>query len=287
MPDDNKKKPSAEINNLKSQADELLKAFESAEEPSDSPSETASIGSTSDTAPTKPEADESLPSGLAEVRKAKLVSDTQGGPKVWIPVGFFLFLFCLIALIGNQYEISSRREQAKLAELQAQRDKAASLLAKEKEAREKADRELALERELRRKEKEELQLVERNLEVRRESLKSAGWAEVGGSGLLYRFCNPSQNRSRLGKPCASPTGEFKWWAGYELYCLSETCSGRSVISMHPEEKFPEEFISSFITLRPGEKHEFIVTTKKDYDKNTLIQAAGLCRTQWDSPWKKC
>ena len=164
MPDDNKKKPSAEINNLKSQADELLKAFESAEEPSDSPSETASIGSTSDTAPTKPEADESLPSGLVEVRKAKLISDTQGGPKVWIPVGFFLFLLCLIALIGNQHEISSRREQAKLAKLQAQRDKAASLLAKEKEAREKAERELAKEKAAREKaEREKREREQRQL----------------------------------------------------------------------------------------------------------------------------
>ena len=195
-------------------------------------------------------------------------------------------------MIGNQYEISSRREQAKLAELQAQRDKAASLLAKEKEAREKAERELAKEKAAR--EKAEREQIEIDLGIRRESLKSDGWEEVGGSGLLYRRCNPPRNNSSLGKPCAQPAGlsdEFKKWSGHELYCLSEACNGLGnglvALSFHSKERYPEEIISDYLSLKTGERHEFTAATKKNYGYSLLIQAAGFCRTKADDPWKKC
>ena len=169
--------------------------------------------------------------------------------------------------------------EAELAKQQAIRDQAA--LAKERAEREKAAREqLARDREAReRKEAERLASL-------RGQLKSKGWNEVGSSGLLFRWCNPSANQANLGRECSNTTSN-RYWFGLEFYCLSTSCSGVIEGAFGDKGRYAlDTFSHGYISFKPNQKRTLIFTQSRDLgDRTWLNKAAGYCDK--DRYWRKC
>ena len=96
-----KKNLSQKINDIISQADELLEDLDSIEELSASSSKSESIQQATETASATPEPDGYLFSELTAGRKAKIFDDNRGNQNAWIPLGIILSLVCLISVAVN------------------------------------------------------------------------------------------------------------------------------------------------------------------------------------------
>ena len=120
-----------------------------------------------------------------------------------------------------------------------------------------------------------------------EMARSDGWTEVGNSGLVYRPCHPSSNNASLGKPCSLPSGNPKWWIGYELYCLDTSCQGRMEITIGDQEGIEKRFDYGTVLMFAREKRTAFADSEKNQVKFGLTKAAGFCADQGSNNWKKC
>ena len=265
-------KPGGDLNNIRSQTDDLLRSLDSVDTASKSSPKPLSTGRTSASSPAKPPAQKSSSSSTKTIL---LAAGSLAGIAVVIIGG-------LVALEASKQATLSR--EAELAKQQAIRDRAA--LAKEKAEREKAAREEA-ERERAAREQEEFERLA-NL---REQLKSKGWREAGSSGLLFRYCNPGSNDSKLGlgANCSEPKNNRYRWFGAEFYCLSTNCSGEieGTFGSAGNSWVAQERVSlGYISFKPMQRRVF--TFKQTRDRGAasswMSKAGGFCG---DSEWEKC
>ena len=251
-------KPGGDLDNIRSQTDDLLKSLDSLDKAPKSSTKPSSAGSTQ-----KPSS--------SSVKNILVAAGSLAGIAVVIIGG-------LLALEASKQATLSR--EAELAKQQAIRDQAA--LAKEKADKEKAAREKAeREREAReRKESERLASL-------RARLKSKGWWEVGSSGLLYRYCDGHNNKTSLGTACSQPAGMLTTWFGTEFYCLSKSCSGVVQGSFGKEGLTEQNVGRGHISLKPNQRRiiKFAQTTKRS-PRFWLSRAAGFCVSA-ENYWERC
>ena len=313
-------KPGGDLNDIRSQTDDLLKSLDSVDTPSKSSPKPSSTGNTS-------AFQAKLPPQKAASSSTKTILVAAGslaGIAVVIIGGLVALEASKQATLNRQAELAAQearanretaarvqaelarerenaarelaereraakeqaaKEQAareQLAREEAERERAArELAAREREASERAAREqLARDREAReRKEAERLASL-------RGQLKSKGWNEVGSSGLLFRWCNPSANQANLGRECSNTTSN-RYWFGLEFYCLSTSCSGVIEGAFGDKGRYAlDTFSHGYISFKPNQKRTLIFTQSRDLgDRTWLNKAAGYCDK--DRYWRKC
>ena len=268
MPDDKKKNSSVDVNKIISQADDLLKALDSEGETSDPTVEPVLTGGSKAKSSQAISSDEKGSSSPVDIKanakdsEPPLFEITNSGK---LPA-IFLVLIVLLP-IGNMLYTNSQNKSQKpyMSYQQILREERAKI-AKEKAEKEKSEQEM---------------------NSRLEIAKSDGWTEVGNSGLVYRPCHPSSNDASLGKPCSLPSGNPKWWIGYELYCLDISCQGRMEITIGDQEGIEKRFDYGTVLMFAREKRTAFADSEKNQVKFGLIKAAGFCKDQALTNWKKC
>ena len=263
-------KPGGDLNDIRSQTDDLLKSLDSVDKAPKSPPKTSSTGSTRDFPPAKPPVQKSPSSSIKTILVA---AGSLAGIAVVIIGG-------LVALEASKQATLSR--EAELAKQQAIRDRSA--VAKEKADREKAAIEEA-EKERASRERKEAE----RLASLRGQLKSKGWREAGSSGLLYRWCNPGSNNPDLGRECTSPntTGKTRYWFGIDFYCLSANCSG-VVEGAFGDEQWNVQATHSrgYISFKPNQRRTLTFSrTDKGSGSTWPSKAAGYCNKR--GFWSEC
>ena len=316
-------KPGGDLNDIRSQTDDLLKSLDSVDNAPKSPPKSSSTGSTRDFPPAKPPAQKSSSSSIKTILVA---AGSLAGIAVVIIGGLVALEASKQATLNRQAELAAQEARANRetaarvqAELARERENAARELAereraakeqaeKEQAAREQADREQAAReraaRELAAREREASERAAREQAARdraarerkeaerlaslRRQLIAKGWKEIGSSGLLHRYCDIETNDASLGASCAMPSGRFKRWFGVEVYCLSTSCSGL-VAGSFGDRNWNQEITVSigYIALEPEERRFFRFTRNRDASGyNWISQAAGFCRRN-SHLWEKC
>ena len=272
-------KPNGDLEDIRSQADDLLKSLDSVDTPSESSPKSASTKGARESPPAKPTAQKSSSSSSKTVLVA---AGSLAGLAVVIIGGLIGLEFSKQATLNLKTEIAAREQAAR--EQVAREQEAREQAAREQAAREQEAREQAAREQEAREQKE----AERLSGLRRE-LVAKGWNEVGSSGLLFRYCNPGANNSSLGNECSEPSGQFDFWFGVELYCLNTICRG--VV----EGSFGDEYRNvlqidthSYASLTSGEKRIFLFARTKGSSlaKVWLSKAAGFCDGK-ERRWRKC
>ena len=314
-------KPSGDLNDIRSQTDDLLKSLDSVNTPSTSSPKSASTGSTSTSSPAKPTAQKSSSSSNKTVLVA---AGSLAGIAVVIIGGLVALEASKQATLNRQAELAAQEARANRetanrvqAELARERERAARELAerervakeqaakeqaaREQAAREEAERERAA-RELAAREREASERAARERLARdrearerkeaerlaslRGQLKSKGWREAGSSGLLYRWCNPAGNKAGLGRECSN-TSSNRYWFGLEFYCLSASCSG-VIEGAFGDKQWNAEVTDSrgYISFKTNQRRTFIFS-RADKGSGTTwpSRAAGYCNKR--GYWREC
>lgn len=260
-------KPDGDLNNIRSQTDDLLKSLDSVDTTSNSSPKPSPTGSTRYSSAVKPQPQKSSSSS---VKTILIAAGSLAGIAVVIIGG-------LVAFEASKQATLIR--ESELAKQQAIRDQAA--LAKERAEREKAAREQA-KRDREAKEREEAE----RLDSLRGELKSKGWREVGTSGLLYRWCFSGANNSSLGAECSAPAGSDGGWFGADFYCLSSSCSGIMEGSIGDANRNTKQTVSrGYLWIKQGERR--VIGFNDDTTGSVWIsKAAGFCATK-DFSWRQC
>ena len=317
-------KPGGDLNDIRSQTDDLLKSLDSVDKAPKSPPKTSSTGSTRDFPPAKPPVQKSPSSSIKTILVA---AGSLAGIAVVIIGGLVALEASKQATLNRQAQLAAQEARANRetaarvqAELARERENAARELAererlakeqaakeqaaREQLAREEAERERAA-RELAAREREARERAARaqaerdraareqkeaeRLASRRRQLKSKGWQEAGSSGLLYRYCHSeaSNEQRRLGADCSKPNGNYYSWFGVEFYCLSTNCSGVIEGTFGPREFIAKERVNlGYIRFKPNQRRFFTFKRKSDrnWGRVWLSKAGGWCG---DSEWEKC
>ena len=314
-------KQGGDLNDIRSQTDDLLKSLDSINTPSTSSPKSASSGSISASSPAKPPAHKS---SSASNKTILVAAGSLAGIAVIFIGGLVALEASKQATLNRQAELAAQqaranreaaarvqtelaRERENTARELAERERTAKeqaakeQAAKEQAAREQAAREQAAkeqaareraarEQAARDREARERKEAERLASLRRQ-LKSKGWREAGSSGLLYRHCNEESDDSKrgLGADCPAPTGNYYGWFGVEFYCLSTNCSGvvEGTFGRSGRKWAAQERVSlGYIELRPNQRRVFTFKqTKAAQDGGVwLSKAGGYCG---DSDWKRC
>ena len=248
-------KPGGDLNDIRTQTDDLLKSLDSLDKAPKSSTKPSSGGSTQK-------------SSSSSVKTILVAAGCLAGIAVVIIGG-------LLALEA------SKQATLKLAKQQAIRDQA--VLDKEKVDREKEAR----EQDKREREAREQKETERLSSLRQELL-AKGWEEIGTSGLLHRYCNPGNNKSSLGDTCSNPDSSQVWF-GVEFYCLSASCSGivEGGFGGGGSDWTVKTVVSrGYVALAPRERRILLFSQKNSFPGSWLTQAAGFCRNN-SYLWEKC
>ena len=318
-------KPGGDLNDIRSQTDDLLKSLDSVDTPSKSSPKPSSTGNTS-------AFQAKLPPQKAASSSTKTILVAAGslaGIAVVIIGGLVALEASKQATLNRQAELAAQEARANRetaarvqAELARERENAARELAereraakeqaaKEQAAREQAAREQAAReraaKELAAREREASERAAREQAAReraarerkeaerlaslRRQLKSKGWREAGSSGLLYRFCNPASTDSKrgIGADCPAPTGNYYGWFGVEVYCLSTNCSGviEGTFGTTGSSWVAHERVSlGYIRLSPNQRRVFTFKKTKTR-KRASIWLSKAAGYCGDSDWKKC
>ena len=306
-------KSNGDLEDIRSQADDLLKSLDSVDTPSESSPKSASTKDARESPPAKPTAQKSSSSSSKTVLVA---AGSLAGLAVVIIGGLIGLEFSKQATLNLKSELAvqearaSRETAARVqAELARERENAAIELAereraaKEQAAREQVARERA-EREQAARERESSERAaraqaERDRVVRerkeaerlaslRTQLKSKGWQEAGSSGLLFRWCNSESEDSKigLGPDCSAPNNA-RIWFGVEFYCLSKNCSGVIEGTFGNNNWIAQERVSlGYIQFKLSQRRVFTFkqTKYRPGVQTWISKAGGYCG---DARWEKC
>ena len=314
-------KPGGDLNDIRSQTDDLLKSLDSVDNAPKSPPKSSSTGSTRDFPPAKPPAQKSSSSSIKTILVA---AGSLAGIAVVIIGGLVALEASKQATLNRQAQLAAQEARANRetaarvqAELARERENAARELAererlakeqaakeqaaREQLAREEAERERAA-RELAAREREARERAARaqaerdraareqkeaeRLASRRRQLKAKGWREAGSSGLLYRYCNPAANNANLGRECTNTRGG-QFWFGLEFYCLSTTCNGIIEGAFGDKQwNIERKDGHGYISFNPNQRRTFIFSrADRGSAKVWPSRAAGYCLK--GGYWQKC
>ena len=316
-------KPNGDLEDIRSQADDLLKSLDLVDTPSESSPKSTSTKDARESPPAKPTAQKSSSSSSKTVLVA---AGSLAGLSVVIIGGLIGLEFSKQATLNLKSELAAQEARASRetaarvqAELARERENAAIELAereraakeqaaieqaareqaaREQVARERAEREQAA-RERESSERAARAQAERDRVVRerkeaerlaslRTQLKSKGWSEAGSSGLLFRWCTPGSEDSKigLGPDCSAPNNA-RIWFGIEFYCLSKNCSGVIEGTFGSNNWIAQERVSlGYIRFKLSQRRVFTFNqTKYRPGVQTWIsKAGGYCG---DARWEKC
>ena len=305
-------KSGGDLNDIQSQADDLLKSLDSLDESSKDSTQSASAGNTREPSPDKVLEQKSSSSSVKTILVA---AGSFAGIAVVIIGGLIALETSKQATLSQQAELAAHeareireqaaREQAareQAAREQAARDQAAreqaarEQAAREQAAREQAAREQAARQQAARqqaaseREAQESKEAKRLASLRRE-LVAKGWERVGSSGLLFRNCNRSANEVRLGPACEEPNVSSARWAGFEFYCLSKNCSGALSFASHNASDsawndYMDLHQKGYTNFRRGEKRVVTAPVPAGLEYTWVLAAAGHCRNR-NGSWRKC
>ena len=311
-------KPNGDLEDIRSQADDLLKSLDSVDTPSESSPKSASTKDARESTPAKPTAQKSSSSSSKTVLVA---AGSLAGLSVVIIGGLIGLEFSKQATLNLKSELAAQEARASRetaarvqAELARERENAAIELAereraaKEQAAREQAAREQVAreraEREQAARERESSERAaraqaERDRVVRerkeaerlaslRTQLKSKGWQDAGSSGLLFRWCNSDSEDSKigLGPDCSAPNNA-RIWFGIEFYCLSKNCSGVIEGTFGNNNWIAQERVSlGYIQFKLSQRRVFTFkqTKYRPGVQTWISKAGGYCG---DARWEKC
>ena len=290
-------KSGGDLNDIQSQADDLLKSLDSLDESSKDSTQSASAGNTREPSPDKVLEQKSSSSSVKTILVA---AGSFAGIAVVIIGGLIALETSKQATLSQQAELAAHeareiREQA--AREQAAREQAArEQAARDQAAREQAAREQAARQQAARqqaaseREAQESKEAKRLASLRRE-LVAKGWERVGSSGLLFRNCNRSANEVRLGPACEEPNVSSARWAGFEFYCLSKNCSGALSFASHNASDsawndYMDLHQKGYTNFRRGEKRVVTAPVPAGLEYTWVLAAAGHCRNR-NGSWRKC
>ena len=311
-------KPNGDLEDIWSQADDLLKSLDSVDTPFESSPKSASTKDARESPPAKPTAQKSSSSSSKTVLVA---AGSLAGLSVVIIGGLIGLEFSKQATLNLKSELAAQEARASRetaarvqAELARERENAAIELAereraakeqvareqaaREQVARERAEREQAAreressERAARAKAERDRVVRERKEAERlaslRTQLKSKGWQEAGSSGLLFRWCNSESDDSKigLGPDCSAPNNA-RIWFGIEFYCLSKNCSGVIEGTFGSNNWIAQERVSlGYIRFKLSQRRVFTFkqTKYRPGVQTWISKAGGYCG---DARWEKC
>ena len=276
-------KPNGDLEDIRSQADDLLKSLDSVDTPSESSPKSASTKDARESPPAKPTEQKSSSSSSKTVLVA---AGSLAGLSVVIIGGLIGLEFSKQATLNLKSELAAQEARASRetaarvqAELARERENAAIELAeRERAAKEQAERDRVVRE---RKEAERLASL-------RTQLKSKGWGEAGSSGLLYRWCNSDSEDSKigLGPDCSAPNNA-RIWFGIEFYCLSKNCSGVIEGTFGSNNWIAQERVSlGYIRFKLSQRRVFTFkqTKYRPGVQTWISKAGGYCG---DARWEKC